>query len=249
MIVDQESRRGDGPANMAHALDDRPTGRYSAAVMTLRTHEDAAVRTAHVTERGSATRQHILAVASDQFLCHGYAGTSLSDLIRAAGITKGAFYHHFPSKESLALEVVRARQAEETMMVVNASAGFDRAVDQLRAAVQAASDVKEQHQGQAQSMQRLCAELSEEAELAPQIAKICETWIDTAADLVARAQLQGDIRADVDAHQAAEVLVATFLGAEQQCVITARHEDFHGELRARMARCLDLLLEVLKPTS
>lgn len=249
MIVDQEPRRGDGPANLAHAIDDRPTGRYSAAVMTLRTHEDAAVRTAHVTERGSATRQHILAVASDQFLCHGYAGTSLSDLIRAAGITKGAFYHHFPSKESLALEVVRARQAEETMMVVKATAGFDRAVDQLRAAVQAASDVKEQHQGQAQSMQRLCAELSEEAELAPQIAKICETWIDTAADLVARAQLQGDIRADVDAHQAAEVLVATFLGAEQQCVITARHEDFHGELRARMARCLDLLLEVLKPTS
>jgi AcrR family transcriptional regulator len=217
--------------------------------MTLRTHEDAAVRTARVTERGSATRQHILAVASDQFLCHGYAGTSLSDLIRAAGITKGAFYHHFPSKESLALEVVRARQAEETMMVVKASAGFDRAVDQLQAAVQAASDAKEQHQGQAESMQRLCAELSEEPELAPQIAKICETWIDTAADLVARAQLQGDIRADVDARQAAEVLVATFLGTEQQCVITARHEDFHGELRARMSRCLDLLLELLKPTS
>jgi hypothetical protein len=154
-----------------------------------------------------------------------------------------------PSKESLALEVVRARQAEETRMVVEASAGFDRAVDQLRAAVQAASDLKDQHQGQAQSMQRLCAELSEEADLAPQIAKICDAWIDSAADLLTRAQLQGDIRTDVDAYQAAQLMIAAFLGAEQQCVITARHEDFHGEFRARTARCLDLLLELLKPAA
>jgi AcrR family transcriptional regulator len=216
--------------------------------MTVRTHEERAVRTARATEQGSATRRRILAIAADQFLTHGYAGTSLSDLIRAAGITKGAFYHHFPSKESLALEVVRTRQAEEAMVVAEASAGLDRAVDQLRGAVRTAADLKDQDQGLATSMQRLCAELSEVPELAPQIAKICDSWIDTAADLVTRAQLQGDIRADIDAHQAAEVLVATFLGAEQQCVITARHEDFHGEFRARMTRCLDLLLEVLKPT-
>src|SRR6266540_4964807 len=217
---------------------------------TIKTHhENASARAARPTERGAATRQHILAVASEEFLAHGYAGTSLSDLIRAAGITKGAFYHHFPSKEALAVEVVRARQAEETAVVVQASAGHDRAVDQLRAAVQAASDLKELDQGEATSLQRLCAELCEDPELAPQIAKICDTWIDTAAGLVAHAQLQGDIRADVDAYQAAEVLVATFLGAEQQCVMTASHDDFHVEFRARMTRCLDLLLEVLKPAA
>jgi AcrR family transcriptional regulator len=208
---------------------------------------DASVRTVRPSERGTATRRHLLAVATEQFLAHGYACTSLSDLIRAAGLTKGAFYHHFPSKEALAVEVVRARQAEETAAVVQGSAAYDRAVDQLRAAVQAASDLKDLDQGQATSMQRLCAELAEDSELAPQIAKICDAWIDTAADLVARAQLQGDIRADVDAHQAAETLVAAFLGAEQQCMMTARHEDFRGEFRARMTRCLDLLLEVLKP--
>src|SRR6266700_306674 len=201
----------------------------------IKAHEDADVRTVRATERGSATRQHILAVVTEEFLSHGYAGTSLSDLIRAAGITKGAFYHHFPSKEALA--------------VVQASAGHDRAVDQLRAAVQVASDLKDQDQGEATSMQRLCAELSEDPRLAPQIAKICDTWIDAAAGLVACAQIQGDIRADIDAHQAAEVLIATFLGAEQQCVMTARHDDFRGEFRARMTRCLDLLLEVLKPAS
>ena len=33
----------------------------------------------------------------------GYAGTSVEDLCRAAGVTKGAFFHHFPSKEALAV--------------------------------------------------------------------------------------------------------------------------------------------------
>jgi AcrR family transcriptional regulator len=216
---------------------------------SITTDGHAAVRAPRVTERGAATRQHILAVATEAFLAHGYAGTSLSDLIGAAGITKGAFYHHFPSKEALAIEVVRARQAEETAVVVQASAGHERAVDQLRAAVQVAADLKDQDQGAATSMQRLCAELSEEPELAPQIARICGAWLDATAGLVGRAQLQGDIRADVDAHHAAEVLVATFLGAEQQCVMTARHDDFHVEFRARMTRCLDLLLEVLKPAA
>lgn len=207
------------------------------------------LQTTRPSERGAATRRHLLAVATEQFLAHGYACTSLSDLIRAAGLTKGAFYHHFPSKEALAVEVVRVRQAEETAAVVQAAAGYDRAVDQLRAAVQTASDLKDQDQGQATSMQRLCAELAADAELAPQIAKICDAWIDTAADLVAQAQLQGDIRADVDARLAAETLVAAFLGAEQQCMMTARHEDFRGEFRARVTRCLDLLLEVLKPST
>lgn len=33
----------------------------------------------------------------------GYAATSVDDLCRAAGVTKGAFFHHFPSKEALAV--------------------------------------------------------------------------------------------------------------------------------------------------
>jgi AcrR family transcriptional regulator len=217
----------------------------------INTHMSTAVRTVRATERGSATRQHILAVATEELLAHGYTGTSLSDLIRAAGVTKGGFYHHFRSKEALAVEVVRARQAEWAAGVVQASAGHDRAVDQLRAMAQVAADLKDQDQTQTQatSLQRLCAELSEDAKLAPQIAGYCEAWIDTAAGLVARAQLQGDIRADVDAHQTAEVLIAAFLGAEQQCVMTARHDDFRADFRARMTRCLDLLLDVFKPVA
>jgi TetR/AcrR family transcriptional repressor of nem operon len=33
----------------------------------------------------------------------GYAATTVDDICRAAGLTKGAFFHHFPSKEGLAV--------------------------------------------------------------------------------------------------------------------------------------------------
>jgi hypothetical protein len=53
----------------------------ASAMTTVKTHEGGAVRTARATERDAATRQHILAVATEAFLTHGYVGTSLSDLI------------------------------------------------------------------------------------------------------------------------------------------------------------------------
>lgn len=38
----------------------------------------------------------------------GYAATSIDDLCKAAGVTKGAFFHHFASKEALAVEGAQA---------------------------------------------------------------------------------------------------------------------------------------------
>lgn len=47
------------------------------------------------------TRLRILSAARNLFSSHGYPGTSLDDILTAAGITKGAFYHHFKSKEHI----------------------------------------------------------------------------------------------------------------------------------------------------
>ncbi|MDQ1634235.1 MAG: hypothetical protein QOJ32_1044 [Frankiaceae bacterium] len=60
------------------------------------------------TPRGERTRARILHVAADAFAERGYADTSLEDLVAAAKVTKGAFYFHFESKESLAHAVVEA---------------------------------------------------------------------------------------------------------------------------------------------
>ena len=54
----------------------------------------------------ASSRQRLLDAALHEFRSHGYAATTVDDLCRAAGVGKGSFFHHFPSKEALALEAV-----------------------------------------------------------------------------------------------------------------------------------------------
>ncbi len=51
------------------------------------------------------TREHIIQVAGRLFLQSNYDGVSIHDITQAVGMTKGALYHHFTSKEQLFEEV------------------------------------------------------------------------------------------------------------------------------------------------
>lgn len=48
-------------------------------------------------------RTRLLDAATQVIRAQGYAGTTVDDICRAAGLTKGAFFHHFKSKEDLAV--------------------------------------------------------------------------------------------------------------------------------------------------
>ena len=48
-----------------------------------------------------ATRRRILDAATELFNEHGYAGTSIRDITERLGMTKGALYYHFASKDDL----------------------------------------------------------------------------------------------------------------------------------------------------
>lgn len=58
------------------------------------------------TAKGEDTRQSILQAASEVFARRGYAATRMEDVFAAVGLTKGAVYFYFPSKEILARAVV-----------------------------------------------------------------------------------------------------------------------------------------------
>ena len=57
-------------------------------------------------------RQELLDTAMRLFASKGYEQTSINDVIAAVGVSKGAFYHHFSSKEEL-MEALAVRYAEE----------------------------------------------------------------------------------------------------------------------------------------
>ncbi|KKK91406.1 hypothetical protein LCGC14_2713280, partial [marine sediment metagenome] len=52
------------------------------------------------------TKNRIMQVARSLFSTHGCESTTLDDILMASGVTKGAFYHYFKSKESLCESVL-----------------------------------------------------------------------------------------------------------------------------------------------
>lgn len=54
------------------------------------------------------TRQQIISAATLLFVQKGFFGTSISDLAKATNLTKGAFYHHFESKDALFFAVMKS---------------------------------------------------------------------------------------------------------------------------------------------
>ena len=56
--------------------------------------------------RSETTRQKLLDAAIDLFSEVGYAAAGLGEIIERAGMTKGALYHHFDSKEALATAII-----------------------------------------------------------------------------------------------------------------------------------------------
>ncbi len=54
------------------------------------------------THNSTATRTKLLEAARDVIRTKGYTATTVDDICTEAGVTKGGFFHHFPSKEQLA---------------------------------------------------------------------------------------------------------------------------------------------------
>jgi TetR/AcrR family transcriptional repressor of nem operon len=54
--------------------------------------------------KGDETRRQIIEKAAPIFNQHGFAGSSLAELMQATGLQKGGIYRHFKSKEELAVE-------------------------------------------------------------------------------------------------------------------------------------------------
>ncbi|OJU93750.1 MAG: hypothetical protein BGO23_14105 [Solirubrobacterales bacterium 67-14] len=71
-------------------------------------------------DRSDATRAELIASARRLFGANGYAAVSLSQIVEAAGVTKGALYHHFPGgKKDLMEAVYEQVEAEFTASIAD----------------------------------------------------------------------------------------------------------------------------------
>jgi TetR/AcrR family transcriptional repressor of nem operon len=62
--------------------------------------------------KGAETQKRILDAAQALILENGYAGMSVEQLIGSLGLTKGAFFHHFKSKQELARTLIQRYSTE-----------------------------------------------------------------------------------------------------------------------------------------
>ncbi|MBN2147944.1 MAG: TetR/AcrR family transcriptional regulator [Anaerolineales bacterium] len=59
-------------------------------------------------QRSEETRNHLLEAANHLFSQHGYDATGVASICQQAGVSKGAFYHHFPTKQALFLALLES---------------------------------------------------------------------------------------------------------------------------------------------
>jgi AcrR family transcriptional regulator len=93
-------------------------------------------------ERTEATRRALLDAARELFAERGYEGVGTEEIVRAAGVTRGALYHHFGGKAELLEAVYERLEAESTERVAHIVLGshFESPLEAMKAGIEAFLD-------------------------------------------------------------------------------------------------------------
>jgi AcrR family transcriptional regulator len=90
--------------------------------------------------QSEATRGKLLRVGRDLFARRGYSGVATEEIVRRAGVTRGALYHHFRDKRDLFAAVVEELEQEISQLVAQAATTQSDAWEQQRTAIGAYLD-------------------------------------------------------------------------------------------------------------
>lgn len=187
-------------------------------------------------ERAEATRQAILDGAAAAFDRLGFGSASLTDIALEAGVTKGALYFHFKSKESLARALMQeqfaalnpvgaAEQQLGVQNVIDRSHYLGRA---LTCEVRVRAGVRLVLEGS----------LLGDSDSGPY-----EEWIEQSRVSLAFGQGRGDVKPEVDTSDLATFLVGAFTGIQ----ITSDVRTGRADLHDRVADMWRFLLPAIVP--
>jgi AcrR family transcriptional regulator len=188
--------------------------------------------------RSAPRRPALIEAARPLFAERGYAGVGTEEIVRAAGVTRGALYHHFDGKKRLFEAVYEQIEAElaERIATGALNAGAESPLDAMRAG--------------AEMFLRACTEREVQ-----QIALLdgpsvlgWDRWREIGAEHglgLIEATLQGAIDAGAIAEQPVRSLAHVLMGAlDEGAMLVARADDPEAA-RAEVGRTIDTLLGAL----
>ncbi|MGB7436480.1 MAG: TetR/AcrR family transcriptional regulator [Candidatus Acidiferrum sp.] len=159
------------------------------------------------------TRGNLLDAAFHEIYKAGFRGTDLETILERAGVTKGALYHHFGSKEELGYAVI-----DEVIMEI----GKEKWQQPLQNAgnpidvlgeIFLGTSTKPEHVCGGCPVNNLAQEMSPLDEgFRKRLARHFQIWHKAMADALRRGQERGQVRKDVDVSDTATFLMATYEG-------------------------------------
>jgi AcrR family transcriptional regulator len=189
------------------------------------------------TRQSEATRAKLVRVGRDLFARHGYNDVATEEIVRRAGVTRGALYHHFRDKRDLFAAVVEQVEQEVMQQVAETALAEADAWERQRVAIGAYLDVCLQP-----AVQRIV--LTD----APSVLGLA-AWreIEEKYGLaIVQAGLQSVIEAGYIEPQPIEPLAHLFLGAlTEGGLLIGRAED-RERARREVGESLDRILQGLR---
>ncbi len=165
-----------------------------------------------------ATHERIVTVAARAIRRSGYDGTGVADIMKEAGLTHGAFYSHFPSREAMLAEAAGRACAESAAAAADV---VTRVPPGMALAYMLSAYLSKAHVENADLGCPLAALGSETSRQAPEVRRVATRHIKEMVDLIAR---QSPDWGQPGAHERALVTISTMVGA----LLLARAVDEPG---------------------
>jgi len=183
-------------------------------------------------ERAVRTRHKILVAAAEVFDEVGYEAATISEILRRSGVTKGALYFHFASKEDLAQGIL-AKQFSAVPQVPRQPLVLQEALDTSLLLAYLLSTGDPMVRGSV----RLTVELGGREDVLDRRVPL-QAWIESNAAYFEKAQRAGEILPHVDVMAAAKLGAGAFTGVQVVSKIMTGHADL-------MERVVELLKHLM----